>query len=133
MVAHRCLSAGVVALLCAASAGAQTWEYKSYKKDSMGRYDKANYVSGTIEVEQKGGESFFRMNSGRVDVCYRGALPASVEKTEATTIIEVSKAVSGCEEFRYTIRNDGSGGFKETKRGDQWVRSQFDHGLTPVK
>jgi hypothetical protein len=129
-------AAALVLLVHAAPASAQSqrWEYKSYKKAaSGGQYDKDNFVAGTIEVEQKDGQAAFRMFAGQVDVCYRGALPAAVTRTDELTVIEVTQPVPGCEVFRYTIRNDGSGGFKEVRLGDAWRKSRFDHGLTPVK
>lgn len=127
---------GIALLAPAASALAQSqsWEYKSYKKAaSGGQYDKDNFIAGTISVEQKDGQATFRMFAGRVDVCYRGGLPAVVTRSDELTIIEVTQPVPGCEEFRYTIRNDGSGGFKEVRTGAAWRRTTFDHGLTPVK
>ncbi|MET0207931.1 MAG: hypothetical protein ABW220_02750 [Burkholderiaceae bacterium] len=128
----------LVLLAVAASAHAQatanSWEYKSYKKAGAGgQYDKDNFVTGTIAVEEADGKASFRLIAGKVDVCYRGALPAVVTRTPELTTIEVTQPVPGCEEFRYTIRNDGSGGFKEVKVGDAWRKSRFDHGLTPVK
>ena len=73
------------------------------------------------------------MIAGKLDVCYRGALPATVVKTDALTTIEVTRPVPGCESFRYTIRNDGSGGYKEVQQGEEWVRSRLDHDLTPKR
>jgi hypothetical protein len=126
--------AGLLALAAAAPAQAQTWEYRSYKRSGQGgQFDPTRYVTGTISVEEKDGRSWFRMIAGSVDVCYAGALPVKVAKTDATTTIEVEQPVAGCEEFRYVINNDGSGGIKETRRGDRWAKSRFDHGLTPVK
>lgn len=118
-----------------ASAETQSWEYKSYRKDKVsGKYSKDNYTTGTIGIEEKDGKAMFKMQAGNLDVCYRAPLPATVTRTEASTVIEVTQPVAGCEQFRYTIANDGSGGFKETREGDgAWRRSTFDHGLTPKK
>jgi hypothetical protein len=116
-------------LLCA-PAQAQTWNYKSYKKPMGGQYSKDNFVVGTISVEEKDGKAYFRMNAGGTDACVRGAIPASVSKTESDTTIEVLQALSGCELFRYVIRNDGTGGVREVKRDDRWVTSTWDHDLT---
>lgn len=129
------LGLALLAPAASALAQSQSWEYKSYKKAaSGGQYDKDNFVRGTIAVEQKDGQATFRMFAGRVDVCYRGGLPAVVTRSDELTVIEVTQPVPGCEEFRYTIRNDGSGGFKEVRTGSEaWRRSTFDHGLTPVK
>ena len=131
-------TAAIALTLCATLLGnaaqAQSWEYKSYKRGGPGgQYDRENFVAGTISVEQKGDQWSFRMIAGKVDVCYRGALTAVVAKTEELTTIEVTKPVPGCESFRYTIRNDGSGGYKEILEGEQWRRTTFDHGLTPKK
>ena len=120
-------------VLVAAGAMAQSWEYRSYKKNDAGQYEKDKFVTGTISVEQKDGQWWFRHSAGRSGRCYEPLLPARVTKTDATTTIEVTQPVPGCDEFRYVIRNDGSGGYKETKAGERWVRSRFDHGLTPVK
>lgn len=119
----------------AASADAQTWNYKSYKKTSTGQYDPNDFVTGTISVEPKGDGWGFNLNAGRTDVCYRGTLPATVTKTEELTVIEVTQPVPGCEVFRYTIRNDGSGGFKEYRVGERWVRqnAKYDNDLTPKR
>ena len=123
----------VTAALACASAQAQSWEYKSYKKTLTGQFNKDVFTPGSISVEEKEGASFFRMTAGPVDACLRGAIPANVVKTAETTTIEPQIALAGCELFRYVIRNDGSGGAREVKRGDQWVDTKWDHGLTPKK
>ncbi|KNZ32826.1 MAG: hypothetical protein AD742_08905 [Methylibium sp. NZG] len=120
-------------LLACASAQAQTWEYKSYKKTLGGQYDKNVFTTGSITVEEKDGKASFSMNAGTVDACLRGSIPATVAKTAETTIIEPQIALAGCEKFRYVIRNDGSGGHREHWRNDAWVNSRWDHGLTPRK
>lgn len=63
----------------------------------------------------------------------RGALPAEVRKTEQTTTLTVTPLLADCEPFRDVIQNDGSGGVKQHKRGDNWIADKFDHGLTPTK
>ncbi len=137
--ARRSVGAAI-ALACAAgvlasSARAQTWEYKSFKRDrATKQYSKDNFVAGTISVEEKNGEHFFRMTAGELDVCYRGALPVTVERGAGTIVITARQPVPGCEDFRYRIREDGSGGIKEVRQSDgEWRRSPFNHGLHAVK
>jgi hypothetical protein len=122
-------SVAITALFCA-PAQAQTWNYKSYKKPMGGQYNKDNFVVGTISVEEKDGKAYFRMTAGGTDACVRGAIPASVSKTESETTIEVLQPLAGCELFRYVIRNDGTGGVREVKRNENWVTSTWDHDLT---
>ncbi len=117
-----------------ASAQTQTWEYKSYKKGGMGgQYNKDVFTTGTISVEEKDGKASFSMNAGSVDACLRSSIPATVSKTDETTIVEPQITLAGCEKFRSVVRNDGSGGIREHLRGEQWVNDKFDHGLTPKK
>eukprot|EP01036_Dinobryon_divergens_P005432 gene5432-7183_t len=129
----RLLAAFASMLLCSQAAWSQSWEYRSYRKGSTGQYDAARFVPGSISIEEKDGQWRFRMNAGTLDICYRGDLPAMVTKTDDLTTIEVQQTVPGCESFRYTIRNDGSGGIKEIQQGDRWLKSRLDHGLTPLK
>ena len=116
------------------AAQAQVWDYKSYKRDPQTkRYSKDHFVTGTISVEEKGGASYFRMIAGNVDVCYRGAIPVAVERGAGTIVITSTQPMTGCEDFRYRIREDGSGGTKEVKEpGGEWRNSVFDHGLRPA-
>jgi hypothetical protein len=132
---HRACSTALALATALAwtSAQAQSWEYKSYKKTLTGQYNKDVFTVGTVSVEEKDGKSFFRMTAGNVDACLRGEVPATVTKGADTTTIELQQTLAGCETIRYVIRNDGSGGRRETKRGDDWVIDKFDHGLTPVK
>ena len=120
-----------VGLLCVGAANAQTWEYRSYKKTN-GIWDKNNFSVGTATLKESDGKATLHISAGTTDVCYRGMLPAQVTRTETTTTIEVNQPVPGCDQFRYIIRNDGSGGSKEIKSGDRWVKA-FDPGLTPAK
>jgi hypothetical protein len=124
----------LAALLVARPAAAQSWEYKSYKKGGHGgQYDKERYIMGTVSLEERDGKAVFRLAAGATDACLRGEIPAVVTRSDATTTIELQQTLAGCEQIRYVIRNDGSGGNRETKRGDNWVGDRFDHGLTPVK
>ena len=131
---------GLIMLAAAAAfavtaAQAQVWDYKSYKRDPhTKRYSKDSFVTGTISVEEKDGKSHFRMIAGGVDVCYQGAIPVMVERGEGVVVITSKQPITGCEDFRYRIREDGSGGTKEVKDGGTaWRKSPFDHSLKPVK
>ncbi len=122
------LAAAALAPLCAQ---AQTWEYKSYKRSLGGQYNKENFVVGTIKLEEKDGKATFFTNAGVMDACRRAEVPAQVTRTDAEITIEPEISLAGCEKFRLVIRTDGSGGRRELWRGDRWVDSKWDHGLTP--
>lgn len=123
-----------VAALALAQATSQSWEYRSFRKNAAGQWDRENFIAGKVTLEQpKEGSPMFSMSAGRVDLCLRGSIPAVVSKTDDTTIIEVMPVAPGCDVFRYVIRNDGSGGRRENKVGERWINDGFDHGLTPLK
>jgi hypothetical protein len=133
--AHGCaLALSLIVAALALPAQAQTWEYKSYRKQGQGgQYNKDVFILGTITVQEKDGKPYFTMDAGPLDGCLRGGVPAKVDKTAETTVVEPQITLSGCEKFRYVIRNDGSGGHREVWRGEQWVNTKWDHGLTPAK
>ncbi|CAN5907373.1 hypothetical protein BH11PSE13_BH11PSE13_32940 [soil metagenome] len=121
----------VLGILCM-TAQAQTWEYKSYKKKN-GVFDKQLFNIGEVSLEQKDGKAYWHMVAGGTDACLRGDIPATVTKTDAVTTVELQPAMSGCEQIRYVIKIDGSGGDREVKQGEKWVRDTWDHGLTLKK
>lgn len=130
------LCIGIAGLAAALGVFAQTqsWEYKYYKLGAGGQYEKDRFVVGTLSViDEKDGKATLRIlaGQGKGNNCTRGDLTAAVTKTDTTTTIE-PQLLTGCEEMRYVIRNDGSGGEREVKRGDKWVKDGYEHGLTPV-
>lgn len=134
--ARRATAIFCVIALVASSVAAQTWDYKSFKKDPRnGQYDKDRFRTTTISIEEKDSVWSFRMATpGKGDPCFnRGAMPAEVQKSAETTVITVTPLLADCEPFRYVIQNDGSGGVKQLQRDGRWVSDGFDHGLTPAK
>jgi serine/threonine-protein kinase len=107
--------------------GAQSWEYQSYRSGGF------RSAPGYITVEDKGGKTILRMVAGTLINCYNGDLDATVIKTEATTIITVVPLLRGCEEIRFVIKNDGTGGQRQIKKGSGWVWDGLDRVLTPIK
>jgi hypothetical protein len=128
------LGFGIALLATALGAFAQTWDYKYYKQGPGGAYERDRFFSGSVELNEKDGKATMRLvaNMGARNNCLRGEVPALVTKTDATTTIE-PQLMQGCDEFRYVIRNDGSGGEREVKRNDKWITDGFDHGLTRAK
>lgn len=123
----------VTILFAASAVAAQTWEYKSYKRSLGGQYSKDNFVTGSIKLEEKDGKATLTTIAGAMDACRRAELAAQVTRTDAEITIEPEVPMSGCEKWRVVIRTDGSGGRREVWRGDKWVDTKWDHGLTPVK
>ena len=64
---------------------------------------------------------------------HMGELPANVTRTESTTTIEVVPRMAGCDEIRFVVKNDGTGGARENKRGTEWVPEKVDRDLTVRK
>ena len=109
-----------VAILFAATAvSAQTWEYKSYKRSLGGQYNKDNFVTGSIKLEEKDGKATVQINAGAMDACRRAELPAQVSRTDTEITIEPEVPMSGCEKWRVVIRTDGSGGPAQKRRSQR--------------
>src|SRR5450432_1967304 len=83
-------------LLFAAAAQAQTWVYKSYKRDRGGQWDRERFNLGAVTLEEKDGKAFFRVIAGGQDACLNAEVPAIVTKTAAVTTIEL-ELIPGCD------------------------------------
>lgn len=130
--------AAAAALAVTVAHAEEAWNYKSYIKDPYSNtYDKTKFRTSTILLKgEKDGKAMFRMMTaaGRPDPCISASdLPAEVERNAETLTITVLPPLAGCEPFRYVIKNDGSGGIRLFRKGDQWVPDGFDHDLTPKK
>lgn len=133
MKKHRIAAAlTLVALAASTGAWAQSWDYMVVKKGNRSK-GAGEVVNATVQLEERDGKAYLRISGGSNDVCLRGELPATVTRTAETTTIAPQISMGGCEAFRFVIRNDGSGGEREFRRGDQWVGSNSDHGLKPSK
>lgn len=116
------LAAGALLLAASLELHAQTWHYKVATDDGGS--------PGLVTLEEKGGRHFVRME-GRLNACWsRRALNAQVHKTAELTTITVEPALPGCEEIRFLIKNDGTGGKRQERRGDDWIDDGFERGLT---
>lgn len=123
----------IIAFTLALSMGtgaAQTWKYQSYGSRAGGVVPLA---PGTVTLVEKDGRAIFRMSAGPLSKCYRGDLNALVTRADATTIITVPPLLTSCEEIRFVIKNDGTGGQREVKQGSEWVWDGFDRELTLQK
>lgn len=99
------------------------WFYQTY-------YNYRPMNAGYVTLEDEGGKAVFKMLVPGVSRCYRDALEATVARTETTTIVTIVSASAGCDETRFVIKNDGTGGRRETRKGSDWVWDGADHGLT---
>ncbi len=120
----------------ATEARAQSWEYQTYygQQTRSARGTPGGPAAlGYITVEDRGGKAIFRMVGGNLDICYNRELDATVVKTEATTTITIVPGLQGCEEVRFVIRNDGTGGRREIKQKSDWVWDSLDRRLIPRK
>ena len=115
-----------LAMICAGSAYAQSWEYRAYNSSQMARI-------GYVTLEEQDGKSKFRFFSGSLDTCFQGPLDANTTKTEATLTITLVPRLQGCGEVRFVLKNDGTSGQREVKSGTEWVWDQRDRGLNLKK
>lgn len=114
---------GTASLLLPLLASGQTWDYKAVKKGRNGETE----IAGSLTLDEKGQSMLIQGPGGP---CYARSVPVVVTRDADTITIEQTEALAGCERMRFVIRADGSGGLKEVHKGDEWVRSKSDPGLT---
>ena len=107
--------------------GSQSWEYEEYYGSGKPS------ASGYITVTYIGERAVWREFAGRLVWCIDRERDATVTKTEALTTITILSDTQGCQDFRIVIRNDGTGGRREIRKGLDWVWDGLDRRLTPRK
>ncbi|MBL8341176.1 MAG: hypothetical protein JNL30_06875 [Rubrivivax sp.] len=104
---------------------AQTWNYVSVGPDG-----KASPAS--IRLTEKDGAATFQMNAPQLNACWKGPLKATVERTATTIVITPEPPLRDCEQVRFVIKADGTGGQRQSRRdaGAEWVSEARDRKLT---
>lgn len=99
--------------------------------------DGVGVADGVMSIEEVHGKAILKFAIGNsswqrfAGICFRG-VGATVVYTKTTTTIKAKPDMRGCDEFRFVIKNDGTGGQQFVQRGGEWVSDGFDHRLTPV-
>lgn len=103
---------------------AESWNYQSYSKGVPS-------APGYVTLDEKGGEATFTMFAGNLDKCLSRELKATVERTESTITITTAPLMMGCEEYRFVIKADGTGGTRAHKTGNgEWELDKTDRKMT---
>lgn len=113
----------VIAAMTPIGAQAQKWNFQPY---AQGKPTSPGYIL----LEESGGEYRFQLVASNLDSCYRSPMKASVEKTSASLTVTPIFPFRGCGEVRYIIRNDGTGGVRQFKVGEEWKSDGLDRGLS---
>lgn len=107
---------------------AQTWNYTSYGPD--GKPGPA-----TIKLTEKDGVASFQMTAPQLSACWKSQLKAAVERTPTTITITPEPPLPDCEQVRFLIKADGTGGTRQSRRdaSAQWIDEGRDRKLTLAK
>lgn len=98
-------------------------------------YNNGGYFfgEGRLELREDPDGASMRVVSGTPGVsnCVSVSQKVKVSRDEQFTTIIAEPLYTGCDLTKYEIRNDGKGGTRYAKVNGEWVRDQFDRGLTP--
>lgn len=107
---------------------AQTWNYVSYGPDGKA-------WPASIKLTEKDGAATFRMTAPQLIACWMNELKAAVERTSTTITITPEPALRDCEQLRFIIKVDGTGGTRQSRpnAGAEWADESRDRKLTLAK
>jgi len=118
-----CLLLATIGVLTSHQTKAESWDYQTYNRSGPA-------APGYVTLEDKEGQSRITIVAPQMDLCYQGYLKATVDRTDQTIVITVAPKLSGCDEIRFVIKTDGTGGTRQVKRGEQWVQDGVNRLLT---
>ena len=117
-------------VLSSRNVGSQSWTYRA---------GVVNPTIGVLTLEEVSGKAVVRFTInfggqfGNTNPCNSQDLDATVKRNPAITFIEATPRLRGCPEYRFEIKNDGTGGQTFVRRGTEWIHDGQDHILTPLK
>jgi hypothetical protein len=116
-----------MALIASTTSGATTteWTYQSYDINS-GNIANPGYL--TLEESDKG--ATLKIFVPALVKCFSQTLDAIVERTAKFITITTTPAIPGCDQNRFVLKVDGTGGTRYTKVNDKWVRDTRERILT---
>jgi len=120
-----CVSLATIGVATSQAIQAESWNYQTY---SISKGTAA--APGYLTLEESQGESRIKIVAPKMGTCWETDLKASVERTDQTIVITVVPRFATCEEIRFVIKTDGTGGIVQKKRGDAWVSEPDDRLLT---
>jgi hypothetical protein len=101
------------------------WNYQSYNVNS-GEISAPGYL--TLEESEKG--STLKIFVPGLVTCFSRTLDAVVSRTDQFITITTIPAIHGCEQNRFVLKVDGTGGTRQTKVNDKWIRDKKERLLT---
>ncbi len=107
---------------------AQTWNYASVGPNNT-------TWSGSITLTEKDGAATFKMTAPQLNPCWKSQLKAAVERTPTTITITPEPPLRDCEQVRFVIKADGTGGKRQSRRdaSSEWADEDRDRKLTLAK
>jgi hypothetical protein len=116
----------LVASTVAAIGGIKTeWNYQSY--------DIRNNLAvapGYITLYEAESGTTLKIFVPNMIKCFQQTRDATVERTEKTITITTTPAIDGCDQIRFVLKADGTGGTRQTRVNDKWVIDKRERVLT---
>jgi hypothetical protein len=101
------------------------WNYQSYKIVNN-EIDAPGYI--TLNETETG--ATLKIFVPSMIKCFKQTRDATVERTEKTITITTTPVIDGCDQIRFVLKADGTGGTRQTKVNDKWVIDKRDRVLT---
>jgi hypothetical protein len=120
------ISIMLLSAACAATSGTKTeWVYQSYNVVT-----EAMDAPGYITLEESESGSTLKIFVPSLVKCFQQKHDATVERTDKTITITTTPPIFGCDQNRFILKADGTGGKRQTKVNDKWITDKRERVLT---
>lgn len=131
------LAAGLLAAMAGPACGQdaapirtpRSWTYQTYDRNAANAAGYGGPGVSHVRLEGQEGDYRFTIIAPGLATCYAAPLAAAVTQTASAIIITTVPRIPGCEEVRFVIKADGSGGRRERRVGTNWRWDRLDRGL----
>jgi hypothetical protein len=101
------------------------WNYQSYDIRTN-----LAVAPGYITLDEAEAGATLKIFVPNMIKCFQQTRDATVERTEKTITITTTPAIDGCDQIRFVLNADGTGGTRQTRVNEKWIIDKRDRVLT---
>jgi hypothetical protein len=107
-----------------------SWTYQTYDSNAANAAGYGGPGVSYLRLDGQAGDYRITIVAPGLATCFAAPLRATVRQTASVLVITTQPRLPGCDEVRFVIANDGTGGRREVRRAGQWRWDRLERGMT---
>lgn len=106
-----------------------SWTYQTYDRNAPNAAGYGGPGVSHLRLDGHAGDYRITIVAPGLATCFAAPLKATVRQSATALVITTEPRLPDCEEVRFVVAIDGSGGRREVRRAGQWRWDRLERGL----